>query len=83
VLGPNGAGKTTMLSMATGLLQPDAGRALIHGIDVWGDPLHAKRMVGTLADGVDLFERSARPTSCACSTWRARPGRSWRTIRRG
>lgn len=57
VLGPNGAGKTTTLSMATGLLQPDAGRALIHGVDVWASPQQAKRMVGTLADGVDLFER--------------------------
>ena len=29
LVGPNGAGKTTTLSMATGLLRPDAGRALI------------------------------------------------------
>ncbi|HEV7743317.1 MAG TPA: ATP-binding cassette domain-containing protein, partial [Pseudolysinimonas sp.] len=35
IVGPNGAGKTTTLSMATGLLRPDAGTALIHGIDVW------------------------------------------------
>ena len=34
VVGPNGAGKTTTLSMATGLLVPDAGRALVHGTDV-------------------------------------------------
>ena len=27
LVGPNGAGKTTTLSMATGLLRPDAGRA--------------------------------------------------------
>jgi ABC-2 type transport system ATP-binding protein len=57
VLGPNGAGKTTTLSMATGLLRPDAGTAFIHGVDVWAEPLRAKRMVGVLADGVDLFDR--------------------------
>ena len=57
LLGPNGAGKTTTLSIATGLLRPDAGRARIHGIDVWADPIAAKRMIGMLADGVDLFDR--------------------------
>jgi ABC-2 type transport system ATP-binding protein len=57
LVGPNGAGKTTTLSMATGLLRPDAGTALIHGIDVWKNPLEAKRMIGNLADGVDLYDR--------------------------
>jgi ABC-2 type transport system ATP-binding protein len=57
VVGPNGAGKTTTLSMATGLLRPDAGTAQVHGVDVWSDPLAAKRMIGNLADGVDLFDR--------------------------
>ena len=57
LVGPNGAGKTTTLSMATGLLRPDAGVALIHGIDIWQDPLTAKRLIGNLADGVDLYDR--------------------------
>ncbi len=57
LLGPNGAGKTTTLSIATGLLRPDAGRVLVHGVDVWAEPLRAKRMLGVLADGVDLFDR--------------------------
>ena len=57
IVGPNGAGKTTTLSMATGLLRPDAGTALIHGIDVWQHPLEAKRLIGNLADGVDLYDR--------------------------
>jgi ABC-2 type transport system ATP-binding protein len=57
LVGPNGAGKTTTLSMATGLLRPDAGTALIDGIDVWQHPLEAKRLVGNLADGVDLYDR--------------------------
>jgi ABC-2 type transport system ATP-binding protein len=57
IVGPNGAGKTTTLSMATGLLRPDAGVAHVHGIDVWQRPLDAKRLIGNLADGVDLYDR--------------------------
>jgi len=57
LVGPNGAGKTTTLSMATGLLRPDAGSAFIHDIDVWRQPLEAKRLIGNLADGVDLYDR--------------------------
>ena len=57
LVGPNGAGKTTTLSMATGLLRPDAGQSLIHGVDVWAEPIAAKAMIGNLADGVKLFDR--------------------------
>ena len=57
VLGPNGAGKTTTLSMAVGLLRPDAGSAVVLGHDVWVDPLAAKRLLGVLPDGVRLFDR--------------------------
>ncbi|WP_081882223.1 ABC transporter ATP-binding protein [Cryobacterium sp. MLB-32] len=57
LVGPNGAGKTTTLSMATGLLRPDVGEIWIQGIDVWKNPLEAKRLVGILADGVRLFDR--------------------------
>lgn len=57
LVGPNGAGKTTTLSMATGLLRPDAGEARVHGIDVWQRPVEAKRIIGNLADGVRLFDR--------------------------
>lgn len=57
LVGPNGAGKTTTLSMATGLLRPDAGEVRVHGVDVWADPVAAKRMIGNLADGVRLFDR--------------------------
>lgn len=57
LVGPNGAGKTTALSMATGLLRPDAGQVWVHGIDVWAEPLRAKAAMGVLADGVRLFDR--------------------------
>lgn len=57
VVGPNGAGKTTTLSMATGLLRPDAGRAVVLGHDVWADPAAAKARMGVLPDGLRLFDR--------------------------
>ena len=57
LVGPNGAGKTTTLSMATGLLRPDAGHALVHGLDVWRHPLEAKRLIGNLAGEMDLYDR--------------------------
>jgi ABC-2 type transport system ATP-binding protein len=57
LLGPNGAGKTTTLSMAVGLLRPDAGHAVVLGHDVWADPQAAKRTLGVLPDGVRLFDR--------------------------
>jgi ABC-2 type transport system ATP-binding protein len=57
LVGPNGAGKTTTLSIAVGLLRPDAGRAYVLGHDVWADPVEAKRRMGVLPDGVRLFDR--------------------------
>ena len=57
IVGPNGAGKTTTLSMITGLLRPDAGSVQVHGIDVWGSPIAAKRIIGVLPDRLRLFDR--------------------------
>ncbi len=57
LVGPNGAGKTTTLSMATGLLRPDAGTVLVGGVDLWANPVEVKRSLGVLPDGVRLFDR--------------------------
>lgn len=57
LVGPNGAGKTTALSMAVGLLRPSSGHAFVQGIDVWSDPVEAKRRLGVLPDGLALPER--------------------------
>lgn len=57
LLGPNGAGKTTSLSMATGLLRPDAGGAFVLGHDVWQDPVAAKANMGVLPEPSQMFDR--------------------------
>lgn len=61
MVGPNGAGKTTTLSMATGLLVPDQGTAFIHGIDIWKDPVSAKKILGVMPDGFRVFDRLSGP----------------------
>jgi ABC-2 type transport system ATP-binding protein len=56
LLGPNGAGKTTTLKMITGMLAPDAGTAVICGVDVVKQPLQAKRLFGFVPDSGAVYE---------------------------
>jgi ABC-2 type transport system ATP-binding protein len=46
LLGPNGAGKTTAVRGLTTLLQPDAGRAEVAGIDVLRRPRDVRAVIG-------------------------------------
>jgi ABC-2 type transport system ATP-binding protein len=46
LLGPNGAGKTTAVRVLTTLLQPDAGRAEVAGIDVLRRPREVRAVIG-------------------------------------
>jgi sodium transport system ATP-binding protein len=57
LLGPNGAGKTTTLRMLSSLVEPDAGRALVDGIDVRQQPREALRRLGMLPDSRGLYPR--------------------------
>jgi ABC-2 type transport system ATP-binding protein len=57
LVGANGAGKSTALSMAAGLLRPDAGRSEVLGVDVWADPMRARQLMGVVPDGLALPER--------------------------
>ncbi len=65
IVGPNGAGKTTMLTMATGLLRPDRGTALVHGRDVWAassaDRRAAAQLLGVMPDGMRLLDKLSGP----------------------
>ncbi len=55
-LGPNGAGKTTSLNMLCGLLKPDAGRVLVHGVPFTGGAA-ARTRVGMCPQAIVLWER--------------------------
>ncbi|MDF4253747.1 ATP-binding cassette domain-containing protein [Streptomyces sp. WMMB303] len=46
LLGPNGAGKTTAVRVLTTLLRPDAGRAVVAGLDVLKNPTAVRRSIG-------------------------------------
>jgi ABC-2 type transport system ATP-binding protein len=54
-LGPNGAGKSTTMKMITGFLRPDAGAALVDGIDVTNDPVAVKRKLGYLPESAPAY----------------------------
>lgn len=54
-LGPNGAGKSTTMKMITGFLRPDAGTALVDGLDVTHDPVAVKRKIGYLPESAPAY----------------------------
>lgn len=54
-LGPNGAGKTTTMSMITGFIEPNSGRALINGFDVSKKARKAKREIGYMPETTPLY----------------------------
>ena len=57
LLGANGAGKTTTLRMAAALIEPDAGRVLVDGIEVAKQPTLALARMGMLSDARGLYPR--------------------------
>lgn len=56
-LGPNGAGKTTTIKMIVGLLKPDEGKVFIDGIDVWENPLEAKKKISYVPDTPEVYDK--------------------------
>jgi ABC-2 type transport system ATP-binding protein len=46
LLGPNGAGKTTLVRVLTTLLAPDAGTAIVVGLDVVADAAALRHQIG-------------------------------------
>lgn len=56
LVGPDGAGKTTSMRMLAGVMNPDAGRIVIDGIDVVEQPEEAKRHVSYMPQRFGLYE---------------------------
>jgi ABC-2 type transport system ATP-binding protein len=56
LLGANGAGKSTLLRTAAGLQPPDRGTVEVEGLDVWRDPIAAKRRLGYAAEEPSFYE---------------------------
>ena len=59
LLGPNGAGKTTCFYMIVGLVAADAGRIVLDGRDITGDPMYnrARLGVGYLPQEPSVFRK--------------------------
>ncbi|MCE9546450.1 MAG: LPS export ABC transporter ATP-binding protein [Planctomycetia bacterium] len=60
LLGPNGAGKTTSFRMTCGMVEPDAGRVLLGGIDVTRWPMYRRARdggMGYLAQEQSVFRK--------------------------
>ncbi len=56
LVGPDGAGKTTLLRILTGLLVPDAGRAVVAGFDVVQDNEAIHVATGYMPQRFGLYE---------------------------
>jgi ABC-2 type transport system ATP-binding protein len=54
-LGPNGAGKTTTMRVITGYMPATEGHAVVSGLDVFAQPLEAKRRIGYLPETPPLY----------------------------
>jgi len=54
LIGPDGAGKTSVLQILAGVLDADAGTALVAGVDVIRDPEAVKPIIGYMPQGLGL-----------------------------
>lgn len=60
LLGPNGAGKTTSFRMTCGLIEPNAGRVFLDGVDVTDWPMYRRAReggMGYLAQEPSIFRK--------------------------
>jgi lipopolysaccharide export system ATP-binding protein len=60
LLGPNGAGKTTSFRMTCGLIEPNAGRVFLNGLDVTDWPMYRRAReggMGYLAQEPSIFRK--------------------------
>lgn len=54
-LGPNGAGKSTSLNILTGYLSATAGEAFVDGVNIFENPIEAKKKIGFLPEQPPLY----------------------------
>jgi ABC-2 type transport system ATP-binding protein len=54
-LGPNGAGKSTTMRILTGYLVATSGRVRIANVDVFWNPVLARRMIGYMPESCPLY----------------------------
>src|SRR5262245_34772213 len=60
LLGPNGAGKTTSFRMTCGMIEPDAGKVFLSGVDVTNWPMYRRARdggMGYLAQEQSVFRK--------------------------
>lgn len=55
LLGPNGAGKSTTMNILTGCLAATSGEVRIDGVDIFEDPMAAKRHLGYLPEQPPVY----------------------------
>ncbi len=55
LLGPNGAGKTTSISIIAGLLEPDAGKVAVDGIEVSTRSTKGKASIGLVPQDLAIY----------------------------
>ncbi len=55
-IGPNGAGKSSTIRVLATLQQPNAGYALVDGVEVRQDPMKIRRKIGYMPDSFGLYE---------------------------
>ncbi|HEY6397394.1 MAG TPA: ABC transporter ATP-binding protein [Solirubrobacteraceae bacterium] len=55
LLGPNGAGKTTTISMACGLLEPDAGEVLVGGEELTTRTVAPRALIGYVPQELAIY----------------------------
>ncbi len=56
LIGPNGAGKTTSMLVMSTLLERDAGRVTVTGVDPETDPLEVRRRLGWMPDFFGFYD---------------------------
>jgi ABC-2 type transport system ATP-binding protein len=54
-LGPNGAGKSTTMRILSCFISPTSGSAMVHGYDVFDNPLEVRRKIGYLPQRAPLY----------------------------